>query len=102
MADQPINDELLTIGTFPTFEEAEIAAALLDDHGIPAFIPDSHASAMMPHIFSTINKWGAKVQVLARDAEEAGKILEQAESSDPLAEEVLPEDASPNDLNSDQ
>ena len=77
MHDEPVNEDLVTIKTVTTLGEAEIAAAVLEDNGIRAFVPNANASAVMPHLFTAINTWGVKVQVMARDAEAAAEKIEK-------------------------
>ena len=94
MPGEPINDNLVTIKTVTTLGEAEIVAAVLSGNGIPAFVPDAHASAVMPHMFTAINTWGVKVQVMARDAQAAAEVLdldEQGESESEDIREATPE-----------
>ncbi len=88
MVNEPINDDLVTIKSVSSLGEAEIIAAFLDDHGIQAFIPNANTTNMLPHMFSAINAWGVKVQVLQHDVEAAAEVLGLDARLDGEAEDV--------------
>jgi len=73
---------MTTVTTCSNLAEAQLLKALLDDAGIPAFVPDELTANSAPQlIFGS----GIRVQVDAEDAEEARRVLADAEL--PPAEE---------------
>ncbi len=102
MANEPINDDLVTIKIVTTLGEAEIAAAVLEDNGIRAFVPNANASAVMPHLFTAINTWGVKVQVMARDAQAAGEVLGLDDRIEGDAENIDDDAPEPDEPTADQ
>ncbi len=65
-------DDIVTVKTFSTLHEAEIARGFLEAQGIQAFVPDQNA-----HIFKhyvPLNQ--IRLQVRARDVELAKQLLE--------------------------
>jgi hypothetical protein len=65
-----MEEELVTVAEFPQVLEAEAAKIFLEDNGIPAFVADENAAAMLwPNLV------GPKLQVAAADGERAKKLL---------------------------
>ena len=64
---------MITIANCSTLDEAVGLRALLEANGIPAFIPDEMAAAVLPHHFVT--KSGIRLQVSDEDADEARLIV---------------------------
>jgi len=65
-------DELVTIATFNSPEEAALAKAALAEAGIRSFLADEYFSSMYGQVLSG----GVKLQVSARDALLAQQVLE--------------------------
>ena len=59
------SDELVTVSTFPSAVDAEIAKGVLDDAGIESMIRSDNAGGMYPAL------GGADLVVRAEDAEKA-------------------------------
>jgi hypothetical protein len=70
-------DDLVTIATFRFATEAEAARMLLEGEGIRAFLADAEVINMDWLIASAVGD--VKLQVLAQDAERAGRILATVE-----------------------
>ena len=67
------DDELTTVASFPTTAEAEMARAQLEASGIVAHVGDAMMTTLVSHFGTALG--GARVQVAARDAEEAREVL---------------------------
>jgi hypothetical protein len=63
------SDELVTVSTFPSAVDAEIAKGVLDDAGIESMIRSDNAGGMYPAI------GGADLVVRAEDVEKATEAL---------------------------
>jgi len=77
-------DELVTVATFQTPVEAELAKERLELEGITAFLKNEMAVGVMPYLGSALG--GIELQVPERDAAAAREILE------PPPQEPEPED----------
>ena len=65
-----MNDaELVTVSTFPSVADAQVAKGVLDEAGIESMIRSDNAGGMLPAIA------GAEVLVRAEDAERAKEAL---------------------------
>jgi predicted RNA-binding Zn-ribbon protein involved in translation (DUF1610 family) len=62
---------LVTLTTFRTAHDAQLAKAVLDDEGVTAIIGDENIASIAPYM----SPMGVKLQVDARDAERAEAIL---------------------------
>ncbi len=70
---------MTTVTTCSNLAEAQLLKALLDDAGLPAFLPDElTANAAPQFVFGS----GIRVQVEDEDAEQARRVLAEAEVSD--------------------
>ena len=68
---------MTTVITCSNLAEAQMLKALLDDTGLPAFLPDEITANSAPQfLFGS----GIRVQVEDEDAEEARKVLADAET----------------------
>ena len=63
------SDELVTVSTFPSAVDAEIAKGVLDDAGIESMIRSDNAGGMYPAL------GGAELVVRAEDVEKATEAL---------------------------
>jgi hypothetical protein len=63
------SDELVTVSTFPSAVDAEIAKGALDDAGIESMIRSDNAGGMYPPLD------GAELVVRAEDVEKAAEVL---------------------------
>ena len=88
MTDEPINDDLVTIQSYSSTPEAQVACSVLRNAGIDAFVPNTNATDMLPHLFKAINPAGVKLLIKAEDAQVAAKVLQGARDVD--MEEMLP------------
>ena len=99
-----LSDRLVTLTSYATVQDAEVARGVLDAAGIDAMIAEEHTASIAPYM----TRPGARLQVLESQAEAAAQILndtdenavaEDAGLSDatlPLAEpEVCPACGSP-------
>ena len=66
--------EFVTVAAYPDPFQAEAAAALLEDSGIPAFLSDNNTISIMP--WYTIALGNVRVDVAAADLERAREVLE--------------------------
>lgn len=67
---------MTTVTTCSNLAEAQLLKALLDDTGIPAFLPEELTANTAPHfLFAS----GIRVQVDEEDIEEARRVLADAE-----------------------
>ena len=65
---------MTTIANCLTLDEAVGLRALLEAHGIPAFIPDENTASVVPHHFVT--RSGVRVQVPEEKANEARLLID--------------------------
>ena len=65
-------EPLVVLETFASVPMAGIAKSKLDAYGIPCILTDETATVLYPLPFT-----GVRLQVLASDAEEARRILEE-------------------------
>lgn len=72
--------EIVTIATFSSPPEAEIAKGKLEAEGVEAFIPDTAASSILALAQPAMG--GIRLQVAVSDAERARDILEGEEDSE--------------------
>lgn len=70
-AYNPRRMPLVTLTTFRTAHDAELAKAVLTDEGVPAFLGDENVTAITPYM----SPMGVKLQVAAEDADRAEEIL---------------------------
>ncbi len=82
-----MNNQLITVATFSTPIEGELAKHQLSAHGIQAYLKDEATANMAWHLTVAIG-W-VKLQVAESDVERAMTILAQENQS---TEECLPED----------
>ncbi len=73
MADQ---NDLVTIATFTSTVDAELAKSRLESEGIAAMLGNELASGMMPFLGAGLG--GVSLQVAQHDAERAREILGDA------------------------
>ena len=65
--------ELVSVSTFRSIADAQIAKGILDEMGIPSMVRTDDAGGMYPGV------GGAELLVRAEDAERAGDALTQVE-----------------------
>jgi predicted RNA-binding Zn-ribbon protein involved in translation (DUF1610 family) len=70
-AYNPRRMPLVTLTTFRTAHDAQLAKAVLDDEGVPAFLRDENVASIAPYM----SPMGVKLQVAAEDADRAESIL---------------------------
>src|SRR4051812_37103785 len=70
-AYNPRRMPLVTLTTFRTAHDAQLAKAVLDDEGVPSVIGDENITSIAPYM----SPLGVKLQVNADDAERAEAIL---------------------------
>ncbi len=70
---------MTTVTTCSNLAEAQLLKALLDDAGIPAFLPDELTANSAPQL---VFGAGIRVQVEEKDADEARGVLADAVVSD--------------------
>jgi Putative prokaryotic signal transducing protein len=68
-----MENELVTVASFPDSAEAELARERLELEGIRAFVIDGQTAGVMP--FLTSSTGGVHVQVDPKDQEQAREIL---------------------------
>jgi hypothetical protein len=68
------HNTLVTVATFTTLVEAEMARVRLERIGIPAFLGNSVAVGVMPFLGNDLG--GISLQVLEKDADQARELLE--------------------------
>ena len=73
---QPTGNELITIASFNSDYEAQVAKGILHSSGIDAFVFKDDCGGMMPQLQSIT---GVHLKVSAQDEDEAKSILEQAQ-----------------------
>ncbi|MDB4993811.1 MAG: phosphatidylinositol-4-phosphate 5-kinase [Myxococcaceae bacterium] len=77
MPDDPetdtVQETLVTVATFTTPVEAEMARVRLERLGIPAFLGNAIAVGVMPYLGNDLG--GISLQVLEKDAEQARELL---------------------------
>lgn len=78
--------ELVTIATYTTPYEAQIAKGMLETNGIPAFAANEHFVGVNWLLSNAIG--GVTLQVTETDAEQARALLAQENASTPLADEA--------------
>jgi len=69
---------MITVTTCSNLAEAQLLKALLDDAGLPAFLPDELTANSAPQL---VFGAGIRVQVEEKDAAEARRVLDDAEIS---------------------
>ncbi len=75
-----MSDELVTIATFWNTVEANLARNRLEDGGLHAFLADEEATSMTWALTNALG--GIKLQVYARESEDARAILEERGAAD--------------------
>ncbi len=80
-------DKLVTIATFDFPVEAEAAKLFLENDGIRAFLADNNLVGMNWFLSNAVG--GAKLQVAARDADQASEILERHKASNAKTQETV-------------
>jgi hypothetical protein len=88
-----MSDRLVTIGTFGSAVEANLARNCLQAAGMKAFLADEETVSMAWHLTNALG--GIKLQVQDGDAEEALAILAEGTTSDLLASSQAGEALSP-------
>lgn len=73
---QPSQNDLITIASFNSDYEAQIARGILRSSGIEAFVFKDDCGGMMPQLQSIT---GVHLRVSAQDEEKAKRILEQTQ-----------------------
>jgi hypothetical protein len=73
MARDSRNDELVTVVTFGTAHEAEIARGVLETNDIDVFLSDQAISRIASHLTPLIG--GIKLQVPRQDVDKVRKLL---------------------------
>jgi hypothetical protein len=68
-----VQETLVTVATFSTPVEAEMARVRLERLGIPAFLGNAIAVGVMPYLGNDLG--GISLQVLEKDAEQARELL---------------------------
>jgi hypothetical protein len=68
-----VEETLVTVASFTTPVEAEMARVRLERLGIPAFLGNSIAVGVMPFLGNDLG--GISLQVLEKDAEQARELL---------------------------
>jgi len=68
-----MENELVTVASFPDVAEAQLARERLELEGIRAFVMDAQTGGVMP--FLTSSTGGIHVQVDPKDAERAREVL---------------------------
>jgi hypothetical protein len=68
-----MNDDLLTVASFPDVAEAEIAKERLELEGIRAFVIDAQTAGVMPYLAGSTG--GVRVQVSPDDLDRAREVL---------------------------
>jgi len=80
--------DVLEVARFPTIPEAELAASFLQQHGVPAWLPDRDMATMNPDLLFAIG--GVRVVTTSEQIAEArriiarmraGEFIDQAEES---------------------
>ena len=74
---QPPQNDLITVASFNSDHEAQVAKGILQSSGIDAFVFKDDCGGMMPQLQSIT---GVHLKVSAHDKEKARVILEQAQS----------------------
>jgi len=80
-----MNDELVTVTSFGTAHEAELARGFLEANGIDAFLADEAMARIANHLTPIIG--GYKLQVRQEDVDLVVELLSQVQSepdADPL------------------
>ena len=73
--DKTMRDELITVTTFLTILEAEMAKSVLDASGIESFIHAPHANALYPGVLGEV-----MLQVREVDLDIAKSLLDEGSS----------------------
>jgi len=73
-------DELVTIARFTNQPELDIARGFLESEGIPSWAPEEHMVASTGGLYG-IAVGGMRLQVRARDAERASKLIEEIDEA---------------------
>ena len=85
-----MGNRLVTLTSYLTVHDAEVARGVLEAAGIDAVIAEENTSSIAPHL----TRPGARLQVLEEQAAEAARILSEpsatTSSDDPLADATLP------------
>jgi hypothetical protein len=68
-----MNDDLVTVASFPDVAEAELAKERLELEGIRAFVIDAQTVGVMPYLVGSSG--GVRVQVAPADLERAREVL---------------------------
>jgi hypothetical protein len=68
-----MNDDLVTVASFPDVAEAQLAKERLELEGIRAFVIDALTVGVMPYLVGSSG--GVRVQVAPGDLERAREIL---------------------------
>lgn len=92
--------KLITVATFDTVGEAQLAKNVLATAGIPAALADEQTVGMLWHLSNAIG--GVKVQVLEERAEEAVKVLDQEFGPEDEANASSEAETEPDDTSDDE
>jgi hypothetical protein len=82
----PMPENLVTIATFNTPEEAALARNFLETRGVKAFLIDEDTVGMFWHMGSALG--GVKLQVADIDRDRAEQVLDQRGESEPATDVV--------------
>ncbi len=77
---------VVTVATFNTVMEAELAKTMLQAEGIEAFVADAHTISVNPLYSNALG--GVKIQVAARDLEQARILLIREPTAESLNEDL--------------
>ncbi len=76
------NNTWITVKSFPTPIEAQLAQSFLLNEGIESFVRDEHSVGMRPHLSLALG--GVRLDVRTEHAERALTLLEQADENTTL------------------
>jgi hypothetical protein len=79
---EPVNDDLVTIASYPEPASANVARMALESAGIPVFIQGENANSLVPVAFL------AQLQVRAGDETAAREVLESSDLAPLSLDEV--------------
>jgi hypothetical protein len=74
-----MNEELITIASFASVLEAELARGYLQSHGIDVFLADENIGRIANHLYPIVG--GIKLQVSRKDVDRARALLTSPEAS---------------------
>lgn len=86
--DNQVDDDLVTIATFPSPQEANIAKSALNAEGVEAFVQGEITTSMLSYYGSSVA--GARLQVRKSDSSRATEFLSVIESREQPPESIGP------------